>query len=296
MSRLPSIFTALSQFAALFLLLSSTTVDGQNMEHATSEQATSEQADRAILESVFSSMGDYQANSTSELMIRIGDFFKGSPYAEHTLEQEPENLVVNLREFDCTTFAESCLAISRTLQSGKLSFEQFTSELRGIRYRIGKVDGYASRIHYFSDWIHFSNQKLLVRDVSREIGGTPLSKKINFMSTHPASYMQLASNPSLIEIIAAQEEEISAREQYYISLDSLPDLESGLRDGDIVGITTSIEGLDILHVGILVRKSNGIHLLHASSRHGKVILSEETLEVYLAENKSATGIMVARPL
>ncbi len=280
MRRFPSIFAVLS------LLVCSTATNGQNME----------QADRAILESVFSSMGDFQASSTSELMIRIGAFFKGSPYAERTLEEEPENLVVNLREFDCTTFAESCLAISRTLQSGKLSFEQFTSELRGLRYRKGNVNGYASRIHYFSDWIHISHQKLLVRDVSKGIGGTPLSKEINFMSTHPSSYQQLASDPTIIEILAAQEEELSAREQYFVSIGSLPDLESGLRDGDIVGITTSIKGLDISHVGILVRKSNGIHLLHASSRHGKVILSEETLEDYLVKNKSATGIMVARPL
>jgi hypothetical protein len=285
-----------SIFAALSLLLCSTTMNGQNMEQATSEQRTIEPADRAILESLFSSMGDFQASSTSELMIRIGDFFKGSPYAERTLEEEPENLVVNLREFDCTTFAESCLAISRTLQSGKLSFEQFTSELSGIRYRKGNVNGYASRIHYFSDWIHISNQKLLVRDVSREIGGTPLSKEINFMSTHPASYQQLLSDPELVEIIAVQEREISAREMYYVSLDQLPDLDSSLREGDVVGITTRIKGLDISHVGILVRKSGRIHLLHASSRQGKVILSEETLEVYLANNKSATGILVARPL
>jgi hypothetical protein len=286
MSRLPSIFTSLSLFAALSLLLCSTATNGQNME----------QADRAILESVFSSMDDFQASSTSELMIRIGDFFLGSPYAERTLEEEPENLVVNLREFDCTTFAESCLAISRTIQSGKLSFEQFTSELRGIRYRKGVIDGYGSRIHYFSDWIHISNQKLLVRDVSREIGGTPLSKEINFMSTHPASYQQLLSDPELVEIIAVQEREISAREMYYVSLDQLPDLDSSLREGDIVGITTSIKGLDISHVGILVRKSGRFHLLHASSRQGKVILSEEPLGVYLANNKSATGIMVARAL
>ncbi len=93
-----------------------------------------------------------------------------------------------------------------------------------------------------------------------------------------------------------QEREISAREQYFVSIGSLPDVESGLHDGDIVGITTSIEGLDISHVGILVKKSGRIHLLHASSRFGKVILSEETLEDYLANNKSATGIMVARPL
>jgi len=155
-------------FAALSLLLCSTSLNGQNMDLEKNEQK-----DRAILKSVFSSMADSQASSTSELMIWVGNFFSGSPYVEHTLEEEPENLVVNLREFDCTTFAENCLAISRTIKSGTLSYEQFTSELRGIRYRKGRVDGYASRIHYFSDWIYLSNQKQLIRDVSKELGGSP---------------------------------------------------------------------------------------------------------------------------
>jgi hypothetical protein len=67
-------------------------------------------------------------------------------------------------------------------------------------------------------------------------------------------------------------------------------------DGDIVGITTGIEGLDISHVGVLVRKAGRIHIIHASSKAEKIIVSEETLEEYLLTNKSATGIMVARPI
>jgi hypothetical protein len=67
-------------------------------------------------------------------------------------------------------------------------------------------------------------------------------------------------------------------------------------DGDIVGITTSIEGLDISHMGILVSKAGRIHLLHASSAAEKVVLSEETLEEYLLSSNPATGIMAARPL
>jgi hypothetical protein len=36
--------------------------------------------------------------------------------------------------------------------------------------------------------------------------------------------------------------------------------------------------------------------LHASSAAEKVVLSDETLEEYLLSSKSATGIVVARPL
>jgi hypothetical protein len=67
-------------------------------------------------------------------------------------------------------------------------------------------------------------------------------------------------------------------------------------DGDIAGITTGIEGIAIQHVVILVRKEGRIHLMHASSKAEKVAVSDFTLEEYLLNSKSASGIMLARPL
>ena len=116
------------------------------------------------------------------------------------------------------------------------------------------------------------------------------------MSTHPASYRQLSSDSTFVEIIARQELEISSRQMYYLPSDRLAEIESGLRDGDIVGITTNIKGLDIIHTGVLVRKSGRMHLMHASSQFKKVMISADPLEDYLANNKAATGVMVARPL
>ncbi|MCP4310462.1 MAG: DUF1460 domain-containing protein [Bacteroidetes bacterium] len=256
----------------------------------------SQPLDKKLLEQLFTLHSEDQGTSISTLMTEVGAFFSGTPYVAHTLEREVEEVVVNLREFDCTTFAESCLAISRTIRSGNHTFEQFVAELVKIRYRDGEVDGYTSRLHYFSDWIHTNGQKQLIRDVSGEIGGIPFPNQLNFMSTHPGSYRQLAADSTLIEIIAGQEQEISAREMYYISENDLKNTESSLMEGDIVGITTAIGGLDIMHVGILISKSGRIHLLHASSRAEKVVLSEETLEEYLMNSKAATGIIVARPL
>ncbi|MDX1283872.1 MAG: DUF1460 domain-containing protein, partial [Draconibacterium sp.] len=204
-------------------------------------------------------------------------------------------LVINLRELDCTTFAENCLAISKTIQSKNPSFEEFTKQLQRIRYRNGTIDGYPSRVHYFSDWIYENDKKNLVKHISEEIAGIPYPNQPDFMSTHPDSYEQLKANPELIPIIAEQEKAISEREYFYIPEENLAEFEKDLTDGDIVGITTRIEGLDISHVGILVRKAGRIHLMHASSKAEKVILSEETLEEYLLNSKTATGIMVARP-
>jgi hypothetical protein len=259
-------------------------------------QVTFQKDDKVILEEVLEYFASEKAASTADLMVMVASYFKETPYVAFTLESEKEQLIINLREVDCTTFAENCLAISRTIRSENPSFEQFAAELQHIRYRDGIVDGYPSRLHYFCDWIHNKQQNKLIADVSGEITLTPLNKQINFMSTHPDAYVRLKDNDSLVAILAEQEQEISAREMYFIPTSRIAELEDQLRDGDIVGISTGIDGLAISHVGILVRKSGRIHLIHASSQAEKVIVSEGTLEDYLLNSKSATGIMLARPL
>jgi hypothetical protein len=254
------------------------------------------QKDKEILEQILKFFSSENKTSTTELIVKVGSFFKETPYVAHTLETEPEQLVVNLRELDCTTFAENCLAIARTIKSETPSFEQFTCELQNIRYRNGVIDGYPSRIHYFSDWIFENNKNNLMKDISKEIANTPYPLIVNFMSTHPQSYIQLKNDSTLIPVIAAKEQEISKREMYFIPEEKIATFENLLQDGDIAGITTNIKGLDMSHVVILQRVNGRIHILHASTTAQKVILSEETLEDYLKKSKSATGIMVVRPL
>jgi hypothetical protein len=252
--------------------------------------------DWSAVEEVLSLFTENKEASTATLMVAMGSHFQGTPYVAHTLESDREQLVINVREVDCTTFAEHCLALSRTTNSTHPSFQQFAEELQRIRYRDGVIEGYPSRLHYFCDWIYNNEQKGLVRDMSKDLAQTPLNKGIDFMSTHPASYKQLKENPPLVEAIARQEREISKREMYYVPESRVAELENQLMEGDIVGITTGVQGLAISHVGILVKRSGRIHLLHASSAANKVVVSENTLEDYLANSKSATGIMVARPL
>jgi len=252
--------------------------------------------DRELLEQVLELYSEDEEAATSALMLKVGSFFQFTPYVAHTLETGEEQLIINLREMDCTTFAENCLAISRTIKSGKHTFNQFCSELQFIRYRDGIIDAYPSRLHYFCDWIYNNAKSELILDMSQEIAQTPFSKQIIFMSTHPDSYRQLKENAPLVDLIAAQEKLISARPMFFIPETKLAELESKLRDGDIAGITTEIDGIAIQHVVILIRQEGCIHFMHASSKAEKVVVSETTLEEYLMNSKSASGIMLARPL
>ncbi len=280
---------------AFYFLLASCTFKGNSETEEFKVISTKE--DKEIVEQIFELFSEETQSPTSVLMVKLGTYFEGTPYVAHTLEKgDEEQLVVNLRGLDCTTLVENCLALAKTIQSDEHTFERFTKELKNVRYRSGKIDGYPSRLHYTTDWIFDNQQKKLVRNLSKEIGTTPYPKEINFMSTHPDSYRQLKDSSKLLTIIVQKESDINSRQHFYIPEEKLAEVEDQLMDGDIVGITTSIEGLDISHMGILLRKAGRIHLLHASSAAEKVVLSDETLEEYLLSSKSATGIMVARPL
>ena len=282
-------------YLVFLLIFTCCTFKGKEAEKVDNVNYTGQ--DVQILEQIFELFEEDAKLPASVLMVRLGTYFQGTPYVGQTLEIEgEERLVVNLREMDCTTLVENCLALSRTIQSGEATFTRFASELKNIRYRSGRIDGYPSRLHYTTDWIFDNQQKKLVRNLSKQIGATPYPDKISFMSTHTESYRQLKENSDLVGVIIQQENDLNSRSHYYLPKEKLSEAENLLNDGDIVGITTSIRGLDVSHMGILERKAGRIHLLHASSQAEKVILSEETLEEYLMNSKSATGIMIARPL
>jgi len=231
---------------------------------------------------------------SNQLILEIGKFFLGTTYAANTLDARgTEQLVINLRKFDCVTFVENVVALAWLFRSQQRSFRTFQKLLHKIRYRRGRIQGYTSRLHYFSDWICDNRMKGIIRDVMTEIGGRPLKKAISFMTTYPDLYPSL-KNAAILRRMKVVEKRISKRSLSFVPKKTLGRFEDRIQDGDIIAITSSTEGLDIQHVGIAARLKNRIHLLHASSREGKVVLSKQTLSQYLGQSQTRTGIMVAR--
>ena len=233
-----------------------------------------------------------------DVIAEIGKSFIGTNYLAHSLEAEgDEQLVINLTGLDCNTFLENSLVLARCIKEGDTSFQNYQNELQFIRYRGGVIDGYPSRLHYFSDWIYDNVAKGVIEDVTKEIGGQKIKFKINFMSTHPHSYKQLEENPDFIPIIQDQEKKIGCRDYYYIPKEELKSKEEKINNGDLLAITTTVKGLDIGHVGIAVKMEDGrIHLLHAPHENTKVQISEEPLSDYLMKYKRHSGVIVLRAL
>ncbi len=232
----------------------------------------------------------------NEIILEIAKSFIGTDYAASTLEKgEKETLVVNLTGLDCYTLLENSLVLARCIKNGKTSFEDYQKEVTNIRYRNGKLKQYPSRLHYFSDWIYEMQKRGIAKDVTKEIGGIVYKKKINFMTTHIDSYRQLKANPLFVDEMKLIEKEISARKYYYVPEDSISKVESNIKSGDLIALTSDVEGLDIAHVGIAIKGEDGrIHFLHAPNVGYKVQITEKSLADYVLANKKQTGIMVVR--
>lgn len=252
-------------------------------------------SDKEIVEKCLWSISSSKPDSVSGAMVQSALFLLETPYVGGTLEvNAKEELVINLRELDCTTLVENCLALSLTHSSGKDSFETFTNNLQKIRYRKGEINGYLSRLHYSSDWIYENETSGYLKDITQEIGGRTWPLRVSFMSSNASLYPHLKKHPEDIPFLKATEDSINARQHDYIPKEEIPACESNIQDGDLIYFVTSIEGLDISHVGIAYRINGRLTFIHASSKAKKVIVNPESLSEYCKRSKSNLGIVVCR--
>lgn len=229
-------------------------------------------------------------------LVAIGRTFLGTPYVAKTLEVgQEESLVITLEGLDCTTYVENVLAFGMAKEDNDPSFETFAKMLEKIRYRNGKLKGYSSRLHYFTEWISNNEEKGLVQNITAALGGTEIDKTLNFMSTHRDLYPYLKDEKSFQQIQKI-EKELQKQPLCILSREMLSMNEDLIHTGDIIALATSIEGLDVTHTGFAIKAADGrIHLLHASSS-GAVEISTLPLVEYLKGIKKNTGVIVARPL
>ncbi|MEC3964089.1 N-acetylmuramoyl-L-alanine amidase-like domain-containing protein [Flagellimonas halotolerans] len=264
--------------------------------HAHAQQITCSPGDKSLFKTKINDLEQTKASNLGDTIALVGQSFLGTPYVEKTLEVgDTETLVVNFGGLDCTTFVENVLALSLMLQNQQKDFESFTQNLETVRYRNGKLDGYPSRLHYFTEWIRNNEKKGLVKDITAELDGVELEKPINFMGTHRNLYPFLASDENF-EAMLAVEKEIAKEALCYLPQDQIESREHLIKSGDILALATSIKGLDVTHTGIAIHQPDGrLHLLHASSKNGEVEISDLPLADYLKNIKSNIGIIVARP-
>ncbi|MBK8053050.1 MAG: DUF1460 domain-containing protein [Saprospiraceae bacterium] len=229
-----------------------------------------------------------------QYIIENGMSLIGKPYKGGTLESEgPEKLTYFDDAFDCVTFVEYVLAKSKTQDI--IDKENFESYLTKMRYRDGVINGYGSRLHYFTEWILQNCTQNNFQDITKSIGGIPYVKTINFISRHKSKYAKLSVIEDL-EKIKTSEKRLNNHKRYYIPKKTLTKVQHRILDGDVIAFTTSISGLDVVHTGFAKWVKGKLCLLHASETEKKVVLTSLSLAEYIMRNQNQSGIIVVRCL
>lgn len=228
-----------------------------------------------------------------QIMQAVADQFLGAEYQAGLLDREPqESLFVSLKKFDCFLFIETVLAIANNLKQQDYNYQALAHQIEDQRYWNGKMNGYCSRLHYFSDWIEDNTRRGNVQNITRQLGGVDITKKINFMTTHRSSYPNLAQGNLTFQCIARVENGLSS-DFNYIPTQNIAQVYPQLQPGDIIGVATEIAGLDFTHTGLVYQQPNGgISFIHASPA-GKVVIAPD-LQKYISKVDKAIGIVVTR--
>lgn len=226
----------------------------------------------------------------------IGKMLIGTPYKSGTLESDQEVLTVNLDEVDCTTYVDYVLAMAYTLEESCTSWRDFTYNLQRMRYRKGEINGYASRLHYISDWIVDNSYRGNLKEATSNFPAYEYQEKtLDFITSNKDKYPALKDSA---EYERMRNAEIGYRRHRYpyikTSRLSNKEIVKALKEGDVICITTRTPGLDVQHMGIVVKQDGIPYLMHASSAAGKVIIDALPLSDYLKKNRSANGIRVIR--
>ena len=272
----------------LFLVIGSVTFAKQNPIYT--------QDDIAIFDRYVQYIEPHRSKPMEEVLQATAEFFLGSPYVANTLETAAdETLIVNLREFDCTTFVENVIALSFVARNDELSFEAFVDELRKIRYRNGIIDDYSSRLHYTCDWVFENQQGGIVENISRQLGGTKDGREIHFMTSHREAYRQLSSDERMLRKMLLHEKAINDRGGfYYLPKEQISSQSDNIPNMAMIAFVTSIDGLDVSHEGFAYRQNGKLTFIHASSVAKKVVIQPATLSEYCTSQKLCKGVMVMK--
>jgi len=297
-SRFPSMFWDFNNLPEIsyseLLSVLARRPDSNNTERETAAQPE----DIARFEQVvqYAKKQNLHDRSIGEIVQAIADNFQGLPYAEGLLDKSgEEKLIVTLNKFDCVLFVETVLAIARGVAVQDYDYQNFVNRIEEQRYLNGKINGYCSRLHYFSEWINDNQKRQTVENITAELGGGPMNKTLNFMSQHRSSYPQMVKDEANYQCIVSQEADLAKTTVNYIPTNQIKSLYSQLKPGDIVAVATDVKGLDVTHTGLVYRNADGnMGLIHASPA-GEVTVAYD-LHRYISRAESAIGIVVARAI
>jgi len=236
-------------------------------------------------------------DSFGELVLRAALVQLSKPYKrQDKRNDEQENSAIDINTFQCVSLLEGALALARCTWMDQRNRDCFIAEVERSRYQGGVRKDYASRLHYFTDWLYDNVERDRMQFLSSEMGGRAVSTEFWYMTENPNRYPPLANVETRAQIKQV-ERRLSGHRPIVVDRDNLFAAQRQLRAGDIVAIVGSKPGLLVTHVGIVHYGGDSRpQLLHASSYHKRILVTTGDIYNYVIRRPERRGIMAARPL
>ena len=238
------------------------------------------------------------SESFGRYLARTARIQHGVKYEESFNPPGAETLDANVDAFECVSFIESTLAVARCAWESEPTASCFVRELEATRYRSGHMGDYASRLHYFVDWIGDNESRGRLVNMTAALGGEPVQKDFFYITERvlERSDVQEDDLASLTREMQTTEARLSATTHAVLTRQSAPPVLSELENGDLVAFVRERPGLLVNHAGFVYWANGTPRLLHASSYHGRVVITVEDLTNYLLRRPERRGVIVARPI
>ncbi len=263
--------------------------------------ASSARAEQPVakLASWYNALGEPRpSESFGRYLTRTARIQHGVKYVEISARPGAETLDVHVDAFECVSFIESTLAVARCAWESEPTASCFVRELEATRYRSGHMGDYASRLHYFVDWIGDNESRGRLVNMTAALGGEPVRKDFFYITERVLERADVQEDDlaSLTREMQTTEARLSATTHAVLTRQSAPPVLSELEDGDLVAFVRERPGLLVHHAGFVYWANGTPRLLHASSYHGRVVITVRDLTNYLLRRPERRGVIVARPI
>ena len=194
-------------------------------------------------------------------------------------------LRINLDEVTPLTFVNNVIALAKASEkSGNPDWRNYAVELENISCRRGENDGFASIMFHGADWIADNIFRGNIKEMTENYPSSVIvrTKSLDDLTRNRSQYAALSDSSTFEKVrmteMGYRNHRIPTLKKEAIQKKEILD---DLKDGDIIILVPSGDGVDIYDMGFIAMRDDGPHLIHLSPRSLTVVEEEENLLRYM---------------
>lgn len=214
----------------------------------------------------------------------------GRAYEPITKTDERGEAEIRLDGFDDMSLVNMIASMSKlAVNPGFPRVADLGYQLNSYTFRRGEPDGFPTRMIYGGDWILDNRSRQNLKDLTEDYSDKYKTKSLEGVSRNREEYAALKDS-------AVYDRQKMVEMGYRtFKIPHLPRESAGwkevvadMRDGDIVMLLSPNPQMDIFEIGIVTKRDDGFHFIHASERDGKVVEESDNLARYIKRHAKET--------